>query len=453
MDRIATVIGLGESGVSASVLLQRMGWTVRVTECEDSPFLREKARHLKMIGVEVELGGHRLDFIKGSQLVIASPGVPEDSSAIIWAHRLNIPVVDEIELGFRYCPSKIVAITGTNGKSTTVTLIGDILRRAGKKVVVCGNIGEAFCGKVIELDPESIVVLEVSSFQLQRIRDFRPYISVILNITQNHLDRHRDFADYIKTKLRIVSNQQNTDWAILNADDHFLKRLNYFKSRRLYFGIRSRAVDAYLEKGVLKLNLNKRNSYIIEIEKIPLSGRHNIQNCLAAMLVSHVLEIDSTTIAEAIASFRPLEHRYEFVDEINGVRIINDSKSTTVDATYSAISATKGQVVLIAGGRDKGSDFTALRGIIRRKVRCMVLIGESAQKIKTQLLGTTVIIPKKDLEEAVRMSLKIAKRGDTVLFSPMCSSFDMFNNFEHRGASFKEIVRSFKESQGKGAYT
>ncbi|MCX5716089.1 MAG: UDP-N-acetylmuramoyl-L-alanine--D-glutamate ligase [Candidatus Omnitrophica bacterium] len=433
--KIATVVGLGVSGEGAALLLSRKGWQVRVTDAADSQEIKERARILKQKAgrIKIETGGHTKDFVKGSSLVITSPGVKDNSLPITWAKEQKIPVIDEIELGYRFCPGRIVAVTGTNGKSTTTTLIGEILKAARLKPIVCGNIGVSFCEKVLEADKDTIFVLEVSSFQLQRTDKFRPYVALFLNITQNHLDRHADFREYLEAKLDIFRNQKATDWAILNAGDPYLKKLRNIRSRVLYFGGGRKLPDAYAGTP----------------DAVMLKGVHNLQNALAAILTGVIFKVRPAVIEKTLRAFNGLEHRFEFVADIEGVRFINDSKATTVDAAMAAIRSVNGPVVLIAGGRDKGSDFTVLRAMIEEKVKALILIGEAKQKMETQLMGTTSIYAAKDLNSAASYALKLASEGDTVLLSPMCASFDMFRNFEERGCVFKQAVKGLRKKQAK----
>ncbi|MFH1847590.1 MAG: UDP-N-acetylmuramoyl-L-alanine--D-glutamate ligase [Candidatus Omnitrophota bacterium] len=446
MANKATVIGLGISGEGAALFLKRRGWDVRLTESGESRELKNRAGELSKEGIAIELGVHTRDFIKGSGLVIKSPGVTNEAMPVVWAKELGIPVIGDIELGFRYCPAKIVAVTGTNGKSTTTTLIGEILKRGGRDAIVCGNIGESFCGKLSELKKESIAVIEVSSFQLQDIESFRPYVSVVLNITQNHLDRHADFDEYINAKLRILENQKDGDWAILNADDDNLKDLHKrITPGALYFGSGKCRKAAYPEGGDIVINTSGTPRRIINTDEIGIRGDHNLRNCLAACLVGDIFKIGDEDMAAALRDFKGLEHRFEPVDKIRGVWFVNDSKATTVDAASFALRSVKNKAVLIAGGKDKGSDFTVIRGLVREKARSLVLIGQAARKIREQLSGAAPISEAKDMEDAVSKGLDLAVKGDTVLLSPMCASFDMFRNFEERGRLFKQAVRGLKD--------
>ena len=484
MKHIATVVGLGVSGAGAARLLRRKGWEVRVTEGIDTPEVRRRIQELEGIGhIKFEAGRHTRDFIEGSSLVITSPGVKDNAMPLIWARKLGIPVIDEIELGYRFCPCRIVAVTGTNGKSTTTTLIGEIFKAAKKDVIVCGNIGVSFCQEVLRAKRNSVIVLEISSFQLQRTVKFRPYVSLFLNISQNHLDRHKDFKEYLSAKLNIFKNQKKSDWAILNHDDKNLKYLDrHIKSRILYFGGSTAlamalakggqtiapwliggqtlpcrqagmalwptdADGACLKEGFIYLVRRGKPHKFISVDEIALKGGHNARNAMAAILTAEIFKVPPHVTAAVLRKFKGLEHRWEHVADIDGVKFINDSKATTVDAAMWAIRSFKEPVILIAGGRDKGSDFTVLKSLIEERVKHLILIGEAKAKIRTQLLGSAPIHEVDSLDRAVSLGLHLARKGEAVLLSPMCASFDMFKNFEDRGECFKKAVRSLKKER------
>jgi len=428
--------------------LSKKGWKVRVTEEKDSPRARERVSKLAKAGGEIvfEIGRHTRDYIKGADLLVTSPGARNDSRPLTWARELHIPIIDEIELGYRFCPARIVAVTGTNGKSTTTALIGEVLKAGGYDAVVCGNIGYSFCENVPGLKKDSVIVLEVSSFQLQRIDKFRPYVSLLLNITQNHLDRHKDFKEYLNAKLNIFKNQKKSDWAVLNYEDKNLKGVcKRIKPRILYFGNSKTSDGACLKDGAICVNTNRKSKTLFSPTGLPLKGEHNLKNYMAAILAGVIFKVEPDVIKQALENFKGLEHRFEYVDQIEGVSFIDDSKATTVDAAMYAIRSLKTPIILIAGGRDKGSDFTVLRNLIEQKVKAVVLIGEAKVKIKTQLLGAARIYEAKGLDNAVSLSFDLARKGDSVLLSPMCASFDMFKNFEERGDSFKTAIKTLKE--------
>lgn len=424
-DKKVTVVGLARSGMAAAFLLKSRGAEVYVTDCGDSGDLRKNAKLLRKKGIRVEIGVHTRGFVKGKDLMVISPGVPENSPVFKWAAEERVPVIGEIELGYLCCEAPIVAVTGTNGKSTTATLIGAILKKAGRKAVVCGNIGNPFCGEISKARKDSIVVLEVSSFQLESIRKFRPYISVVLNISQNHFDRHPDLKSYINAKARVFGNQKKGDWAVLNHDDPLVRGLKTkTKARTIFFS---------RKKGIPEMVCRK--------EELKIKGEHNIENVLACLCVASIFGVKPEAIRKALLAFKGLEHRFEHVADIGGVEFINDSKGTTVLATMMALESCDKPVILIAGGRDKGSDFRRARRLIASKVKKLILIGEAKDKIRKHLNGAVPSIEAGSMEDAVGKAYSGADPGDCVLLSPMCASFDMFRNFEERGKIFKKAVK------------
>lgn len=401
------VIGLGASGVSAAKLLLARGSEVRATDVSHDEPVRQRAEELSGLGVLVELGGHSKDFIKESDLVVASPGVSKGCEPLEWARDLEIPVISEIELASSMFRGEIIAITGTNGKTTVTTLVGEILKEGGKDVVVCGNIGNPFSGEVEGATYGKIAVVEVSSFQLEWITNFRPHVSVILNISPDHLDRHQDFEEYLLSKARIFENQTEEDYCLLKED------LPFFNG-----SVRPRAKVLTFSQGGASLDPNQE----------------------AARLVGDIYRIDEQKISDVIHRFRGIEHRLEELATINGVRFINDSKATNPHAVTWALERVESPLILIAGGRDKGSDFRILKDPIQSKVKLLILLGEARGKLKTALKGSTRIIEVATLEEAFSIARWEGETGDCVLLSPACASFDMFKNFKERGRRFKELV-------------
>lgn len=408
-----TVAGLGRSGLSAALLLQQLGAQIKVTDWGDSEELRINASLLRNRGIDVELGKHSESFVRGSDLLIVSPGVSRDSPLLIWAEAEKIPIISEIEFAYLHCPAPIVAITGTNGKTTVTTLLGEILNNAKRKAIVCGNIGRPFSGEILKgIGSQHMVVLEVSSFQLERIVRFRPRIAVLLNISEDHLDRYRDFDEYFKTKTLIFSNQKEADWAVLNYKELNLRKLvSNAKSKVKFFGE------------------DKMN-----------------QNYSAVLAVGSILGISKHLMLDVIDKFKGIEHRLEYVDTIGGVKFINDSKATNTSSTIWALEQLTSPIILIAGGREKGSNFEPVVRLIAEKVKAVVLIGEARQNIKKVLANKVLIRQARSLDEAVLLTKQISRRGDSVLFSPMCASFDMFKDFEERGRKFKEIVKRLCEA-------
>ncbi|MCM8770763.1 MAG: UDP-N-acetylmuramoyl-L-alanine--D-glutamate ligase [Candidatus Omnitrophica bacterium] len=412
------VVGLAKSGLAASLLLKDLGAQVWVTDVNDNDTLRKNLSILNSQGInKVELGRHSEEFIKGKDLLVVSPGVSNASWVILRAEELRIPIISEIELAYLVCPAKIIAVTGTNGKTTVTTLIGRVIQASGKKAVVCGNIGNPFTQEVGKLKEGDFVSLEVSSFQLERIKDFKPFISVILNFTPDHLDRYKDIQEYLAAKKRIYINQDSSDFVVLNYDDLTLRNLNKeIKANVRYFKERP--------------NFNPNQSAVIE--------------------VADILGIERDLCLEILHNFKGIEHRLESVLEFNRIEFINDSKATNVDSTIWALKNIQKPINLIAGGRDKGIDYALVGNFVKDKVKTLILIGEAKDKIKNVLGKIVPCLEATSLEEAVKIAYENADAGDCVLLSPMCASFDMFLNYEERGRVFKKAVFDLAEGQRCG---
>ncbi len=426
--RRVAVVGLGRSGMAAVQLLRRVGARVCASEAREATTLRAELDALRAWGVqEIELGGHTQAFIERVEAVVTSPGVPESSGPIQWAAERRLPVLSEIELAYRFCPSPVVAVTGTNGKSTAVTLIAEVLKAAGRRAMACGNLGIPFASVVPQLTPETVAVVEVSSFQLIGCEMFRPRIGVLLNIGTNHLDRHHDQAAYLAAKARLFQRQTAEDWAVLNGRDPRIVTLSEHASARLvWFGE------------------NRSNSRSLQLAPETLASLTD--SAQAVLQVGRLLELPDPLTWQVIRSFRGLEHRLEHVATIRGMRYVNDSKSTTPDSLLFALNRTQGEIVVILGGRDKGLDFHPLvEPLHEPRVKGLVLIGESRQRLRPLLNGSTTVRECPTLESAVDTAAHLAGPGATVLFSPACASFDMFRDYEHRGRSFKAIVHSLAQ--------
>ena len=371
-------------------------------------------------GIEVELGGHTKEFISGSVLVVPSPGVPYAAPPLLWAREQGIKIWGEIELAFRYCPCPIIAVTGSNGKTTVVTLITNVLNAAGKKAVLCGNVGTPFCDCVDNLADADFVILEVSSFQLETIERFRPFIGVCLNFSQNHLDRHKDLEEYFSAKKRLFENQTADDYAVLNDRcDIFRAAAKHFRSRVVFF---NRPGDA-----------------------CPGGGAN--PNFSAVLAVSRILGIADQVAFNVFGSFPGVEHRIEKVRLLDGVEYINDSKATTVEAGRWALESQDKPIILICGGRDKNLDYSVLKELVRKKVKVMIAIGEARDKFRQTFTEQVPFEVAETLPEAVERARRMAAPGDCVLLSPMCASFDMFKNFEERGAVFKSVVQKLSGAE------
>lgn len=415
------VVGLGISGISASRLLLARGANLWITEREDNPQVRTAAEDLTRQGAVIELGRHTQDFLKDKDLVVISPGVLPNNEIIKWANNYKIPIVSELELASWYVTYPLVCITGTNGKSTVTSLIDHIFRYAGKKSVACGNLGMPLSEIVLNHKDLDVAVVEVSSFQLEYIKDFKPKVSIWLNFSYDHLDHHLDMEEYLKAKLRIFKNQGKDDWAIINYRE--LDRVGNIKAKKFIYGKGNYS-------GVTQLK-----------------GRHNEENILAAVTTARIYGIKDQVIKDAVKGFRPLEHRMEFAANINGTDFINDSKATNVHAVIQALEGLPNPVILILGGRDKGDDFTRLRDIVKEKADCVVVLGEAKEKIISQLAGVVPFYEAQTIEDAVECAygkVPAGRAGATVLLSPGCSSFDMFRDYEERGEKFKEAVIKLK---------
>ncbi|MDD5428658.1 MAG: UDP-N-acetylmuramoyl-L-alanine--D-glutamate ligase [Candidatus Omnitrophica bacterium] len=434
-NKTITVVGLGNSGVNAALLLGGLGAFVKATDAHDNAATQSAKKKLEERGVKVEIGGHTEDFIKGSDLVVVSPGVEDSSPAIKWAGEFRIPVIGEMELGFRFCRGRIIAITGTNGKSTVTSLIGKMLEDGGLDTVVCGNIGNSLCGEMAGINSDTWVVLEVSSFQLEKTESFKPHIAIILNIRDDHMDRYAKFSDYFNEKLKIFRNQDENDYLILNGDAEELKVIHTSR--------------APLRVPYSKVLLYKKEDAVFGPSDMKLKGLHNIENVLAASMAAKLAGVSPVSIEKTAANFTGLAHRFETVGIVDGVEYIDNSKGTTVDSTYRALESCGKPVILIAGGKDKHSDYGVIKKIVKEKVKKMILIGEAAGAIRKALKGAADMVSAKDMNEAVRMAHSFADKDSIVLLSPMCSSFDMFSSYKERGEAFRKAVEKLTGSRVK----
>jgi UDP-N-acetylmuramoylalanine--D-glutamate ligase len=437
------VVGLGKSGVASALFLQAHGAKVTVSDSKPQDQLGEEIPVLLDHGIAVETGGHGERTFRGQDLIVVSPGVPVDSPPLVQARALGEPVIGEIELASQFLPKNLVAITGSNGKTTTTTLAGEIIAAGGFSAAVGGNIGTPAISLVEQATPETVVVLEVSSFQLETIQTFRPKFAVVLNITPDHLDRHRTFEAYTNAKARIFENQQAQDVAVLNADDAASAGLASRTQAQVFWISRKKEVKqgAYVRDGRIFFRDPKGQHEIMQTSEIPLKGSHNVENVLAAICVGAVMGCDAGSIAKAVRNFKAVEHRLEYLATIRGVEYYNDSKATNVDATIKALESFPANVHLILGGKDKDSDYTQLNDLLQQRVKRVYTIGAAAEKIESQIKGVEVD-HSETLETALRRASAIAAAGDVVLLAPACASFDQFQNYEHRGRVFKEVVHT-----------
>jgi UDP-N-acetylmuramoylalanine--D-glutamate ligase len=440
------VVGLGRSGVASALFLKSQGARVTVSDVKSPEQLREEIPVLLDHGIAVETGGHGERTFQNQDLIVVSPGIPVDAAPIAQARALGQPVIGEIELAAEFLPVPIVAITGSNGKTTTTTLIGEILAAGGLKTLVGGNIGTPAISLIPQATPETVVVLEVSSFQLETIRSFRPKIGIVLNVTPDHLDRHRTFAAYVDAKARLFENQQPEDFAVLNADDPTCLDLAARTRAQVFWFSRKKEVEqgAFVRNGAVLFRRAGEQQEVTLASEIPLKGVHNLENVLAAVCAGALMGCESTKIGDAIRNFKAVEHRLEYVATVRDVEYYNDSKATNVDATIKALESFPGNIHLILGGKDKGSDYTMLNDLLRERVKSVYTIGAAAEKIQSQIKGATSIVSSGTIESAVKQAAAAAQSGDVVLLAPACASFDQFQNYEHRGRVFKDLVLALR---------
>jgi UDP-N-acetylmuramoylalanine--D-glutamate ligase len=436
------VVGLGRSGVASALFVKSQGARVTVSDTKSEDQLREEIPRLLDQGIAVETGGHGERTFRDQDLIVVSPGVPSDAEAITQARALGQRVIGEIELAFAFLRGSVVAITGSNGKTTTTTLVGEILKAGGFETLVGGNIGTPAISLVSQSTPETVTVLEVSSFQLETIVSFRPKIAVVLNVTPDHLDRHRTFRAYVDAKAMVFQNQQDDDFAVLNYDDPTCRELaRRTQAEVVWFSRQAEVAEgAFLRGDEIRFRRQGAEQQIMPIEAIPLKGSHNVENVLAAVSSGRLMDCEPEKIRRAVENFKAVEHRLEYVATVRGVEYYNDSKATNVDATIKALEAFPGNIHLILGGKDKGSDYTVLRDLLRRRVKRVYTIGAAAEKIQSETQEAVKVVPSGTIEVAIQQAAESAEPGDVVLLAPACASFDQFQNYEHRGRVFKQLV-------------
>jgi UDP-N-acetylmuramoylalanine--D-glutamate ligase len=432
------IVGLGRTGIATARFLAGMGKTITIADGKEAKDLAPSLEKLRGIDYIGRFGAHREEDFLSHPMIIVSPGVDSELPVLKAAKAKGVHVIGEMELACMFIKEPIIAITGTNGKTTVTTLVGEIFTKAFTHVFVGGNIGNPLINYVIEDREAAYVVVEVSSFQLETVETFRPQTAVLLNITEDHLDRYRSFDDYRRAKFKIFENQTMTDCAILNDN---LPDVPALEAKKLYFSTeRPLAEGAFLENGIMHIRLNG-HEYLYPREISPLVGIHNTENLLVALLIAHIYGINQGLIENVVRQFKGLGHRVEFVREVEGVAYYNDSKATNVDAARRALESMGARVILIAGGKDKGGSYQSIRQVMDR-IKALILFGEAKEKIKKELGRFTQTYVTEDLGTAVTQAVRISERGDVVLFSPMCSSFDMFRDYQDRGDSFKRIVES-----------
>ena len=457
------VVGLGKSGLAAALFLRRQGAQVTVSDVRSADQLAKEIPALIEQGIMVETGGHGLLTFRRQDLIVVSPGVPMDTPELAQVKSFGLPVIGELELAGRFLKGKILAVTGSNGKTTTTTLLGEILAAGGLPTLVGGNIGVPVVSLIDSSTNESWSVLEVSSFQLETTEQFHPSIAVILNITPDHLDRHGSFENYVRIKERIFAAQTAEDCLVLNADNTPCEAAAARSKAKVYWFSIEHPVPqgAWLESGyvVYRSAKNAPTEKVMLLSGIPLKGEHNVENVLAAVVAARLAGapsdrsssqgwlagVPADVIRRAVEKFQAVEHRLEFVAKINGVEFYNDSKATNVDATAKAIAAFSGGIHLILGGKDKNSDYTQLSDLLRQRVSAVYTIGSAAAKIESHLRGVVTIQSCETLDKAVQAAASSARSGEVVLLAPACSSFDQFENYEQRGIAFKQLVKELKD--------
>jgi len=446
------VVGAGKSGISAARFLASLGAGVILNDqagLAASPAMVE----LEEEGVVLAGGGHLPELFSDRELIVLSPGVPADAlplaSMIGDAEKRGAEVISELELGYRFIDARLIAVTGTNGKSTVTTLLEAVLAKAGKKVFAGGNLGTPLTEYLIDGDRADIAVLEVSSFQLERIKDFKPFISIMLNVTADHLDRYTSMDDYVDAKKRIFMNQTAGDFAILNMDDEKVAGfVSSIKAKAIPFGLKGRQAGGVFIDGDKMISDIEGLKASIDIALFEKNGIHNIENAMAVFAAAMLCGLTGKEFCAGIEGFEPLPHRMQLVGEYMGIGFYDDSKATNVGAAVNSLENAKGRVVLIAGGKDKGGSYEPLKEIVREKAKGVVLIGEAAATIGSALAGSANIIFAEGMKEAVELAFKIASKGDLIILSPACSSFDMYKNYMDRGMAFQEAVRALI-SEGK----
>lgn len=440
-----TVLGAGRSGLASVRLLLKRRAKVFLSDSGPKSKYPDAISELDALGVPYEFDGNTHLVLEADTIVI-SPGVPSDAPIVVLARGKNIPIIGEIELAYACAEAPIVAITGTNGKTTATTLTGEIFKTAGWNTAVAGNIGTAFADVVEStVGEKSVNVLEVSSFQLDSIREFRPKVSAILNITPDHLDRYKNFEAYVQSKFRITENQRGHDILVYNHDDEIVRSFADTLSIRAYgFSlVEPLRNGAFIENGEMIVRLGRERESVIAVDLVGIPGPHNLMNAMAATLLARAMGVEYDVIRRTLASFKGVEHRIEFVRSLAGISYYNDSKATNVDSVKYALQSFKQPIVLIAGGKDKGNDYKAIKELVREHVKALVTVGDGAAKLEKFFKD---IVPLHSaghsMEKAVELARGVAVDGDVVLLSPACASFDMFENYEHRGRAFKTLVNA-----------
>jgi UDP-N-acetylmuramoylalanine--D-glutamate ligase len=441
------VVGMATTGMAAAEFLAQQGATVTVSEIKTEGELGTAPELLRSLGVKVELGKHVLETFLSGDLIVLSPGVNPTIFPLEKARDKGIPIVSEVELASWFLSPPLIAVTGTNGKSTTTAFIGHILSSWGKRAFVGGNIGIPLTTYLLHGEEADYIVAEISSFQLEGISSFRPWISLLLNLGEDHLDRHPTLASYAAVKARIFLNQRPKDWAVVNTDDATAKALcSQIRAQILPFGRdKSEERGVWLEDKDTIVYRKKGGEEKFSLERVQLKGMHNRENIMAAVGAAAVCGVPTGVIQEALISFQGLEHRLEQVGVWRGVSFYNDSKATNVASAITALQSLEGPIILLAGGRDKGGDYAPMREILKKRVKALILMGEAKEKMRKAFQDLVPVHLVDDMEEGVRVAWRLAQDGDAILLSPACSSFDMYQDYRERGRIFKESVLRLAE--------
>ena len=437
------VVGLGTTGIATSLFLKKQGAQVTVSDIRSERELFPTVQRLSNLGIAIEIDGHKRETFLKSELIVVSPGVPLEIQALRAAAEGGVEIISEIELAYRHIQTPIIAVTGTNGKTTTVNLLADIFKASGKKIFLGGNIGNPLIEFASKQQDEEYIIAEISSFQLEGIQSFKPYISVLLNLHHDHLDRYSSYEDYIAAKARIFMNQGNKEYAIINADDSEIQKLSSsINASTRYFSYEKAVPYGIYYRDHLLHFTNGTGQTHFTLDHLSLKGIHNLHNIMAAVVASKLCGCPKRNIQQAIEHFKGLPHRLEFLKEHHQIKFYNDSKATNVSSVVRALESLDPPLILIAGGKDKGCDYHPLIPFIKEKVKVLILLGEAKEKMYQFLKSSTSIFIVETLEDAVKCALEQASSGDTILLSPACSSFDMFKNYEERGNAFKALVNN-----------
>lgn len=437
------ILGGGESGVGAAMLAKKQGYGVFVS---DFGSIKEKYKvQLNAAGIEFEEGGHSAEKILSAAEIIKSPGIPEKAPIVKAAKEKAIPVIDELEFAFRYNNGKVIAITGSNGKTTTTLLTYHILQKAGLDVGLAGNVGQSWAGQLAEGDKDYWVI-EISSFQLDGTVTFKPYVAMITNITPDHLDRYEyKMENYVRSKFQIAKNQDENDFLILNQEDAETQQMlpeMGLRANLLPFGINTKNTAGAVANDTEINFLNHKNPFTMSIHELALQGKHNLHNSMASAIAARVLDIRKEVIRESLSDFQGVEHRLEFVANVHGIEFVNDSKATNINSTWYALESVTKPVIWVVGGVDKGNDYTELVPLVKEKVKAIICLGVENDKIINAFTGIVeTIVEARSAREAVQKGYNMGTNGDMVLLSPACASFDLFENYEDRGRQFKTAVK------------